>query len=296
LVNLLYTTTDFEYHDNDGHANAQLKLSFSYVDAPVLLWSTGCKIIGADYAVALAQPFDATLLRIGTSTRSPGTMVPTGLDVVTGAHWGTFNTVLVPIILSWKLPNDFRVKFSFGIEVDNAWNSVNDSLASITKIGGDKLMDKNGINAYAWSGLGEWVFQPNIGISWLHAGWNISADFFYAWSLKNNTINYQSGDMFAAEYTLSYTCGKWTFGLGASQTVQVQSDKFDAGDGTGYHSQPGTKETKYQFGPLLGYNFGPCSLMFIMDWNLETKNAMGGEVFMTRLVVPLGNLFPMGGK
>ena len=57
---------------------------------------------------------------------------------------------------------------------------------------------------------------------------------------------------------------------------------------------PGSRVTNYGMGPILGYNFGPCSLMLMYNWDLLTKNDVGGENFNARLVVPLGNLCPFG--
>jgi len=298
FVNLGYYTPSYKVYGSgftspvtdQSQANSQIKIT-GYVDVPVLLWSTGCKFLGADFGMALVQPFDATSLRIGTSSFSDSTG-----PGVTGDQVGTFNTVLVPFILSWKIPCDIRVKAALAIGVDDAWSSIGSSAAATTGIGSFKLFDKNFINAYAWSGLDEWFFTPNIGLSWLYHGWNISADLFYTWSLKADNVPYQSGDMFQADYTVSYTCGKWTFGVGATQNIQVNSDKFNAGDGTGYHSQPFTKETKYMGGPLIGYNFGPCSLMLIYNFNMYAENAPAGDTIMARFVVPLGNPYPLGGK
>ena len=41
----------------DGHQAPGVKL-FAYVDVPILLWVPGCKFLGADYGVAIAEPFD----------------------------------------------------------------------------------------------------------------------------------------------------------------------------------------------------------------------------------------------
>jgi len=299
FINDSYFATDFKAYDYKGNAAAQTKLTGSYVDVPILIWSTGCKFLNADYAMGIAQPFDQTTLRAGTSS-----IGPLGYEsAVTGAQWGTFNTVLIPLALSWKIPCDFRVKFAFAIGVDDAWTSVNDSLASIAPhLYGNKLLDHSGpnntpINAYAWSGLGEWFFTPNVGISWLHAGWNLSADFWYTWSMKATDADIQSGGMFQADYTATYTCGKWTFGVGATQNLQVDQDKGVFLNGAGvpvYGSIAHSIETKYAVGPILGYNFGPCSLMLVYNWGVDQQNCVAGNFLNARLVIPLGNPYPLG--
>ena len=299
FVNDSYFVPSFHYYgggfsatNSASEAISGIKLT-GYVDVPILLWATGCKFLGADYGMAIAQPWDLTQLRVGTGLSGIPELPP---FLSNGNQAGTYNTILVPFILSWKIPCDIRVKAALAIGVDDAMSSIGDSYASITKIGGNKLDAKDSANVYAWSGLDEWFFTPNIGISWLYHGWNLSADLFYTWSMKADNVPYQSGDLFQADYTATYTCGKWTFGLGATQQVQVQSDKFDAGDGLGYRAQPFTKEIKYAAGPIVGYNFGPCSLMLTYNFNIYAENCPSGDWFNLRLVVPLGNPYPLGGK
>ena len=163
----------------------------------------------------------------------------------------------------------------------------------------------NGI--YVESSNDTWVFAPLAVVSWLHGPWNVTAFFEYAISTKDTDTNYQSADLFAADYTIAYTCGKWTFGIGAEQENQIGNDKFvlptgttrvlspgvvEVGNGR-YQSQPGTATANYTLGPLLGYNFGPCSLTFIYNFALATKNDVGGDWCELRLLVPLGNPYPL---
>ncbi len=237
---------------------------FAYVDVPILLWVPGCKFLGADYGVAIAQPFDYTNLRVPT--------VPNGTTpaaFIGGAQWGTYNTIFLPYILSWKLPCDWYIKTALAVSADDAWTAPGD-----VQEGGP----------YAQSGNGYWSFIPEIGISYLHAGWNFSADFFYSFNTKNTTTNFQSGDQFAADYTITYTWKKWTFGLGASEENQVNNDKNNSG------TIPDSKATAYTMGPIVGYNFGPCIMQFMYNFPLAQNNDVGGEWFNLRLIVPLGKL------
>jgi hypothetical protein len=263
-----------------GIQNSQEKL-FCYVNAPTVLWATGCKIFGADYGVALTEALVWTDFRVGTGLGPYG-------PADTGDQWGLYNTVFNPGILSWKLPCDFRVKVGIPIFLDDGYHTVNDGLASITKIGPQRDLSKDGLNIYAPSAIGSTVFAPNVGISWLSHGFNLSADMWYGVSLKNTNIEYQSGDMFEMDLTGTYTCGKWTFGGGAAFALQLQDDKYDAGDGTGYHSQPNSKETLIKAGPLIGYNFGPVSFFITCLLDVETKNAVFGNDVIAQIIVPLG--------
>jgi hypothetical protein len=297
---LNYTPTNYTLHgggfarDSKGQydpsqSNSQLKYTTAYIEGPALLWSTGCKFLGADYGLAIAQPFDMTGVRFGTSTNSKSTSL--GGAVWTGSQDGTFNTILVPYILSWKFCDYWRVKTSLAIGFDDAMNSPESSLGAVTKNGSQRFFDKNGVNFYAWAGDAGYLIVPNIGISWLYHGWNLSADLYYGIQTKDTDVNYKSGDMFEADYTASYTCGKWTFGLGAGQAQQLSEDKYNTGKG--YTSQPNSIEEKYYFGPLVGYNFGPISVMLAYNVNVLSENCVAGNTFMARFVIPLGNPCPL---
>ena len=65
FINDFYLAPNYFIYGNDGHVKANEKL-FAYVDVPILLWVPGCKFLGADYAMAIAQPFDYTNLRMQT--------------------------------------------------------------------------------------------------------------------------------------------------------------------------------------------------------------------------------------
>jgi hypothetical protein len=238
---------------------------FVFVEDNTLLWSTGCKFLGADYAMAIAQPIVYTNLRIGDGTAGAA---------LSGANWGTFNTLIVPYILSWKLPCDFRIKTALTIGIDDASSTLeNSSLAAANK------------PFMAPSGNNYWDFIPEVGISYLHNGWNLSADFFYAFETKDNFTGKQSGDQFAADYTITKTCGKWTFGLGAAEYNQVNSDTVLG------VAVPNSKTNMYAAGPIIAYNFGPCSLTFTYNFALSSDNQFGGDFWFVRMVVPLGNPF-----
>ncbi len=268
FINDSYFAPNYTVYDSNGSRTALGVKLFAYVDVPILLWvPTDCKFLGATYGVAIAQPFDYTNLRIDTGRVN-------GADTwIGGAQWGTFNTILVPAILSWKLPSDFYVKGAFQVGFNDAMSSPGNSYSG---------------GPYADSGNGTWMFTPNLGISWLHAGWNISADFFFSWQTENGDTHYQSGEQFAADYTVTYTWNKWTFGLVAAQENQVAKDEFRG------VKLNGSKAEAYTMGPIIGYNFGPCMIDLSYQFPLDVSSDVGGEFFNFRIVVPLGN--PFSGK
>jgi len=223
-----------------------------FVDVPIVLWNTGLKVFGGDFAVAAAQPFDYT------------NVIATGLPS-SNAHWGTFNTVLIPAIVSWALPSDFHVKGSLGINLDDASSSPS----------------KPPANGGAGAGNAGTTFEPGLGISWLHDGWNISAQFLYDTTTKDNHTNYQSGDQFSGDYTISKAFGKWSFGVGGYSTNQLEKDTVNGKDAAG------TTRLTYGVGPVASYTFGGIIVQAQYDYNITTHNDFGGDVFNVRFVVPI---------
>ena len=229
-----------------------------YVDVPILLWNPGiCQILGATYAAAIAQPFDTALLR---AYEANGTG-----PAFTGDQWGSYQTILEPFILSWEIPCNLHASASFAIGINDGTTSPGDSLASINKLYGSRLLDSNFAksgNVYAWSSSDNYTFTPGVGLSWLYGGWNLSAEFQYTFWTKDDDCEIQNGDELYAEYTATYTCGKWTFGLGAEGTNQVFNDKGNVLNSAGklvYGTIQNSCNINYTAGPIIGYNFGPAA-------------------------------------
>ncbi len=264
FIDQLYMMPGLQLYDGNGNkvlGNHGTNL-FVFVDAPILLWSTGCKFLCADYALAIAEPIVYTNLRVGAP----------GLSLA-GDNWGTFGTVLVPYILSWKLPCDWRVKTALSITMNDGSSNLSNSA-----LGGNPLK-----TFMAPSANDYYDFIPELGISWLHNGWNVSADFFFSFETKDSYTNYQSGDAFFADYTITKTCGKWTFGLGASQYNQVNCDTS-----AGVNVANSTT-TMYTMGPILAYNFGPCEMIFTYNFALYSQDQFGGDFAFLDIIIPLGN-------
>jgi hypothetical protein len=179
----------FSQYDNNGHKTG-VKID-GQVEVPIVLWQTGIKVLGADYAMALAQPLDYSNLK-----------VPNDPNLSDNGHWGTFNTILAPGILSWSLPNDFHVKTALWIVVDDASSSPGHPPAG------------GGLG----SGNGFWTVQPELGVSWLHDGWNLSMDAFYSYNFKNTATQYTSGQELEVDYTVAKILGNWTLGLGPTRS------------------------------------------------------------------------------
>lgn len=238
------------YDQHSSNKSNGTKLD-ALVEVPILLWNPGIKLLGADYAVAVAQPFDYTNVTYNGNA--------------VGSHWGTYNTYFAPAILSWALPYDFHVKGSFGVYLDTASSSPGHAPSG------------GGVGA----GNGFTTFETGLGVSWLHDGWNASVQLYYETSTKNDRTDYQSGDQIAVDYTFTKTINKWTVGVGGYQINQIERDSV-AGQ-----EKVGTVAFSYGLGPIVGYDFGGLNLQAHYTHALLVHNDVGGDFFNVRAVVPL---------
>jgi hypothetical protein len=237
----------------------------------------------------------------------------------TGSQWGAYNTVVVPYILSWQLPWNFYISTSFSVGFNDGTTSPGDSLAATTKIDGPVytfLSQKSTLfpyghgtpyyqavpnNAYLWASSNNYQFTPDIGLSWLYNGWNLSTEFMYTFYTKDDACDIQSGPELSIDYTLTYTWERWTLGVGAETQNQTSDDQGRPLAGYTivnnvitpvagrYGNIPGTMAYNASAGPIVGYNFGPCSLTFTYNFSIATKYDVGGDWALLRLIVPLGN-------
>jgi hypothetical protein len=171
--------------------------------------------------------------------------------------------------LSWKLPCDLYIKTGLSVNLNDATNNP-------------ATADTLGPGVFATAGNGYYWVSPTLGLSWLHDGWNISVFSNYAFPFEDSGTGYHSGQQLAIDYTVTKTFGKWTFGVGASEETQITTDSVH---GTNI---PDSKANLWSIGPVVGYNFGPCSLMFTYGFPVYTNNDLAGEWFNVRFVVPLG--------
>jgi len=177
-----------------------------------------------------------------------------------------FNTYLVPIELSW------------------------------TKIGGTGFAVKTGLAMYVPTGtiqgpagLGNVgapyvTYQPELALSYLGGGWNLTAFLYDEINTANSRDNYTTGQIFHADFTATYTIGKWTFGPVGYYRGQITDDKCPIGICTAFHPL-GTltnshRQNVFAVGGLLEYNFGPAtaSVWITQDVLANAKNAAAAAI------------------
>ena len=204
------------------------------VDVQGFLFVPGWTFLGATYDAVIVQPF--VMAGIG----SPLGNVPGIANEFGGAH----NTYFVPVELSWKLgTSGFAVKTGLGIGAPDG------TIQGPTGLGNQ---------GNPW-----WTFQPELILSYLKDGWNLSVAMYDEINTANTIDNYTTGNIFHADFTVTKTIGKWTLGPVAYYVGQVTNDKCPVGICTAFNPL-GTAGNAQRFnlwavGGLIEYNFGPAS-------------------------------------
>ena len=226
------------------------------VDVQGFIFVPGWTFLGATYDALIVQPF------VMSSVGEP----------VNAQASGMFNTYFVPVELTWA------------------------------KIGGTGFAVKTGLGIYAPTGTIQgpgglanqgrpfWTFQPELALSYLANGWNLTAFLYEEFNTANSRTNYTTGDIFHADFTVTKTIGKWTFGPVGYYVAQVSNDSCPVGVCRGFNPLGTLLNTQrfqiFALGGLVEYNFGPASLSVWATQELTAKasgaiNPLNGEDIST---------------
>ena len=203
----------------NGHIGVQ-----AAVDAQGFLFVPGWTFLGATYDAVIVVPW---------------VMDSVGSPINTQAA-GKFNDYIVPVELSWKLgASGFAVKTGLGIYLADGTSTGINGLGNVA-------------NPY-------YTFQPELILSYLADGWNLSVAMYDEINTENQITHYTTGNIFHADFTATKTIGKWTLGPVAYYIGQITDDTCNVGciGSTFAHAQ---RYNRFAVGGLLGYNFGPASL------------------------------------
>ncbi len=247
-----------QFYNYNGRGNKAPDGSIdALVEVPSILWVPGIHILGANYAAAIAIPFDYNSYKaLQHNTPGPGNL-------------GLFNTLVAPVMLSWMLPQHFFVRASTSFFLPDASSTMTALVKGDLTNGGAPTG-----NSYA-------TFMPGVGLSWLNNGWNLSADFRIGIPLGSTSApnyHYRTGDSFEADYTATKTIGPWSLGFGGSQINQIQKDTFNG--------QPvaGSVYRNYSVGPVVGYQLkGGVEITALWAHSVLTTGGVGGDAFDLRL-------------
>lgn len=205
------------------------------VDVQGFLFVPGWTFLGATYDAVVVFPF------IMDGVAGPLNLNPNFPGVQAGMH----NTYIAPVELSWKLgTSGVVIKTGLGIYTPDG-----------------TIQGPLGLNNV---GNPWWTFQPELIISYLANGWNLSAALYEEFNTRNERDDYLTGDIFHADFTFTKTIGKWTLGPVAYYVGQVTNDSCSSAKCLGF-IPTGTAGNAQRFnifavGGLVEYNFGPASL------------------------------------
>jgi hypothetical protein len=204
------------------------------VDVQGFLFVPGWTFLGATYDAVLVQPF------IMASIGGPLNLNPAFPSQIAGAH----NTYIAPVELAWKLgTSGFAIKTGLGIYVPDG--------------------TIQGVNGLFNVGNPWWTFQPELALSYLANGWNLTAFLYEEFNTRNSRDDYLTGDIFHADFTVTKTIGKWTLGPVAYYVGQVTNDSCSSLKCLGITGGTGANAARFNIfavGGLVEYNFGPASL------------------------------------
>jgi hypothetical protein len=232
------------------------------VDVQGFLFVPGWSFLGATYDALIVQPF--VMQSIGTPVNSQ----------FAGVH----NTYVVPIELSWALgTSGFAVKTGVGIYTPDG--------------------TQNGPTRTGNAGDPFWTFQPELVVSYLKDGWNLSAALYEEFNTANSTTQYTTGDILHLDITATKTIGKWTLGPVAYYVGQVSNDKCSSITClTTYAATGGTlgnasRYNVWAVGGLVGYNFGAATLSV---WGTQEVSAKASNVAAVAATGADFSLVPQG--
>lgn len=265
----MYATSNS--YDNSGNKVPGSKL-YTYINVPVLIWSPGVKVLGATYAVAIAQPFDFTSAANAPHANSGG------------GNLGLYNTVINPVMLSWNL-NPLFVSTSVSVYLPTETN---------TKL---QMLQGKFSNGGFPSGNSFWTIQPNLGLTYLFPdGFSASVNMQLAFPMSSTngmvpngqggleSYHYKSGPMLMNDYTIDKTINDhWSAGIGGWTWNQLSHDST-----SGAASSGGLNAT-YGVTEFVGYQFeGGLKLQGLLSEGLGAKNDQGGGYnFNVRFSLPL---------
>ncbi|HEJ9838643.1 TPA: transporter [Pseudomonas aeruginosa] len=222
----------------DGQGNKTSIKVENYVIAPYLLWSTDRTLLGARYGAGILQPF--ALHKLDTS-RAGGTSTKTQ---------GMFNTILMPIILSWDLGEGFFTSSGLAVYLPNGHKRYQN----------DKPTQENYANDY-------WTFEPNFAISYLKDGWNLTINNVFDFNRTNRSTDYKSGTAYYMDITTAKTIDHWTIGLIGNYSRQIVDDRQ-----YGHAVGDGNRFEHILLGPMIGYDLDGTDLKLRYLHDVRTRN------------------------
>ncbi len=257
ILSTYYASDDLYDGNGDKVANTNTDVALAI---PIVLVVPGWKVLGADYSIVAGLPL--------IYTRSPTIAGVRGGK----GNVGIFNAIVSPINLTWKA-KDVYVRAGVTVYLPTATETIRSLRSGRIRNGGLP------------SGSNFTTIQPDLGVSYLKNGWNATVDTHYADPITTSTdgpnYRFHSGAELAIDATLTKTVGKWTLGMGAHQTWQVQEDRLNG------RRIAGSKGHILGLGPIVGYQLGKVTVQAIWNKSVAIENNVSGNFFHVRLIKAL---------
>lgn len=268
----LVVANAFTYYNGSASAGKQLEFgglvtanaeATVYADTVFGIYQTPVRLLGGNYAVALALPFlwldvDATVTpRVGPSFQQSDSA--SGLGDIT----------MYPFMLGWTNALDLKYDVRLGIYAPS----------------GDYTVGK-----LANTGRNYWTFEPAVSVSWLSTKIGTEVTIFSGldFNTKNDATDYQSGTSFHLEGTLAQhlPLGKLGFiGVGANGFLYKQISG-DSGSGATLGSFEGRTAG---VGPVISFitKVGKADLAAEVKWlpELNVERRLKGDTVWFKLGV-----------
>lgn len=228
----------------DGRGNTLPIKVVNYSETFSLLWSSPYHILGAQYGAGILQAMSSH----GVDARDIG-----GRST---RDFGMFNTILQPVILSWRLKEGLFVSMAHSVYLKNGDVTIRDGVRDQSSYANDF-----------------WTYEPSVAVSYLHDGLDLTANLVYDHNGKNRRTGYQSGDVVYLDLTAAKQVGKVTYGLVGNYTRQIEDDEL--------HGQvvgDGNRVSHIMGGPMLAYQAGRFRLMARYLADIRSRNDVGLSV------------------
>ncbi|WP_192458208.1 SphA family protein [Musicola keenii] len=217
-----------------------------------LSWVTDWQVLGARYAMAVAQPYKWA--RTKTYSADGDASIRSN---------GLVNTAITPVILSWSLGGGYFLGTGLTLYADNGMfrytydASAGRNVKSATTIGNDY-----------------WTIEPNVALTYLSNGWSVTFNNILDVNTENKTTHYQSGMTYYLDMTVAKKINNFTVGVVGNYTHQITDDEIngrtvDAVEGL---YGRGNRAEHVLAGPLLAYDFGSFALSARVLRSLRAKN------------------------
>jgi len=244
-----------------GEIAADIKVQ-QYAEIPAVLYAPRFQLLGAQPSMGVALPYVWLQIRaLGDITTRRGDLSPGRTDWNSGFS----DMVLLPFNLGWT-----NGDFKYGV--------VPMVFAPTGEYNQDQLANV---------GLGYWTFTPLVTFSWLSTkiGTEFSVFTGLDFNTKNQTADYQSGDIFHIDATLAQhlpLAGGFA-GVGAT-TSYIKQFTGDSGSGAALGS---FEVESLSVGPTISYarKFGNTQAVLDVQWlpQVHTENTTKGDFIWVKL-------------